>query len=72
MDYLSLSIAFLSGAFTAAAGNYLADKFTDARREKKEAAALKKLWKDIEARFPEIINVNKKGTDLFAGRAGCF
>ncbi|MGK8439979.1 hypothetical protein ACRS3X_22045 [Ectopseudomonas hydrolytica] len=48
MDFLSLSIAFLSGAFTGAAGNYLADKFTDARRENKEAAALKKLWKDIK------------------------
>nr|ABV54362.1 hypothetical protein [Stutzerimonas stutzeri] len=56
MDFLSLSIAFLLGAFTGAAGNYLADKFTDARREKKEAAALKRLWRDIEAKFPEIIN----------------
>ena len=56
MDFLSLSIAFLLGAFTGAAGNYLADKFTDARREKKEAAALKRLWRDIEAKSPEIIN----------------
>jgi len=64
MDLLSLSIAFLSGAFTGAAGNYLADKFTDARREKKEASALKKLWKDIEERFPEIINEMR--TDLLS------
>ncbi|MGQ7956826.1 hypothetical protein ACUTAF_03740 [Pseudomonas sp. SP16.1] len=55
MDLLSLSIGFLSGALTGAAGNYLADKFTDARREKKEAKASEKLWKDIELRFPEII-----------------
>lgn len=55
MDFLSISIAFLTGAFTGAAGNYLADKFTDARREKKEAASKNKLWKDIENRFPEII-----------------
>ncbi|MGE8499803.1 MAG: hypothetical protein ACN6O6_20055 [Pseudomonas sp.] len=56
MDILVLSVTFLSGALTGAAGNYLADKFTDARRDKKEALALNKLWKDIESRFPEVIS----------------
>lgn len=55
MTMLSLSIAFLSGAFTGAAGSYLADKFTDSRRDKQKRAAEVRLWKDTEAKFPTVI-----------------
>ena len=55
MDILSLSVGFLVGAATGAAGNYLADKYTDTRREKKLAQEQSKLWQDIEARFPAVI-----------------
>jgi hypothetical protein len=55
MDVLSVSISFLIGAATGAAGNYFADKYTDARRDKKLAKEQTKLWQDIEARFPAVI-----------------
>ncbi|HEY0924616.1 hypothetical protein [Rheinheimera pacifica] len=68
MDLLSLSIGFLSGALTGAAGNYLADRFTDARREKKEVKALEKSWKDIESRFPEIIDEMRSDINSIQGK----
>ena len=55
MDFLSLAVGFLTGAFTGAAGNYLADKYTDARREKEEEKKTKKMWREIKSRFPAII-----------------
>lgn len=55
MTVLSLSIAFLSGAFTGAAGSYLADRFTDSRRAKQNRAAELKVWKDTEDKFPAVI-----------------
>lgn len=55
MDILSLSTGFLIGTATGAAGSYLADKFTDKRREKKLAKEQEKLWQDIERRFPSVI-----------------
>lgn len=55
MDILSLVIGFLVGTATGAAGNYIADKYTDVRREKKATKERMKLWREIEARFPEII-----------------
>ena len=55
MDIFSLAVGFLVGAATGAAGNYLADKYTDVRREKKAAQEHSKLWRDIETRFPEIV-----------------
>jgi len=55
MDMLSLAVGFLVGALTGAAGNYLADKYTDVRRDKKHAKEQAKLWQDIEARFPFVI-----------------
>ncbi|MCI1735946.1 MAG: hypothetical protein LKM38_00430 [Pseudomonas veronii] len=59
MDFQSLAIGFLTGAFTGAAGNYLADKYTDTRRRKEEKRETKKFWKDVEARFPKIIQEMK-------------
>lgn len=55
MDVTSLLIGFLTGATTGAAGTYLADKFTDQRREKQRAKEKKQLWSDIEKKFPLVI-----------------
>lgn len=55
MDILSLTIAFLVGTATGAAGTYMADKYTDVRRDKKLAKEQEKLWQDIERRFPAVI-----------------
>jgi hypothetical protein len=55
MDILSTAIGFLIGAATGATGSYLADKYTDIRREKKLAKEQEKLWIDIQRRFPAII-----------------
>ena len=55
MDALSLGVGFLVGTVTGAAGNYLADKYTDARRDKKAAKEQIALWQDIERRFPSVI-----------------
>ena len=55
MDILSLSVGFLIGALTTAAGNYLGDKYTDKRRDGELSAAQAKIWQDIETRFPSVI-----------------
>ena len=55
MDFLSLAVGFLTGAFTSAAGNYLADKYTDVRRGKEEEKKSKKFWRETKRRFPSII-----------------
>ena len=55
MDILSLSAGFLIGAATGAAGTYLADKYTDVRRDKKKVKEQALLWQDIERRFPNVI-----------------
>ena len=55
MDILSLAVGFLVGTATGAAGNYFADKYTDARREKKSAQEKCRQWRDIETRFPDIV-----------------
>lgn len=59
MDFQSLAIGFLTGAFTGAAGNYLADKYTDTRRKKEEKKETKRFWKELETRFPKIIGEMK-------------
>lgn len=56
MDFISLGIGFISGAVAGAAGNYFADRFTDARRTRKLAREQTKLWKDIERRFSAVIS----------------
>lgn len=72
MDMFSLAVGFLTGAFTGAAGNYLADKYTDVRRKKNLAREQTKLWQDIERRYPEIIaemRADFSGTEGKAVRA---
>ena len=59
MDFQSLAIGFLTGAVTGAAGNYLADKYTDTRRRKEEERETKRFWRDVESRFPKIIQEMK-------------
>lgn len=56
MDILSLAVGFLVGAITGAAGNYLADKYTDVRRDLKAAKKQAELWRDAERRFPAAIS----------------
>lgn len=55
MDIFSTLIGFLAGAFTGAAGTYLADKYTDKRREKQRIKERINRWQDIERRFPKVI-----------------
>lgn len=55
MDPLSLLIGFLVGAFTGAAGAYLADKYTDKRRTKELKTKEDELWEEVLNRFPQLI-----------------
>lgn len=55
MDFLSVAVGFITGAFTGAAGNYLADKYTDGRREKRSAQQEARRWAEVEAKFPAVI-----------------
>lgn len=56
MDLFSLAVGFVTGAFTGAAGNYLADKYTDDRRERRAAKQRARTWREIESRFPAVIS----------------
>lgn len=56
MDLTSILIGFLAGTATGAAGTYLADKYTDKRREMHRSKEDNRLWKDIEGRFPAVIS----------------
>lgn len=55
MDLLSLTIGFVVGTATGAAGQYFGTKYTDKRRciETREAADA--TWQDLELRFPSVI-----------------
>jgi hypothetical protein len=55
MDFESLCVGFLVGAFTAAAGNYLADKYTDRRRDKEELKKAQKSWDQVKKRYPKLL-----------------
>ena len=48
-------ITFILGAFTGAAGKYLADKYTDKRRGKERDSGLKKTFVNIADKMPELI-----------------
>ena len=68
MDPISLFTGFLIGAFTGAAGAYLADKYTDKRREKESRKEDDELWLDVCKRFPWLIDEmidDFKNTDNF-------
>tara|TARA_Y100000815_G_scaffold272876_1_gene302755 strand:- start:747 stop:1097 length:351 start_codon:yes stop_codon:yes gene_type:complete len=60
MDFFSLVVGFLIGTATGAAGNYMADRFTDSRREKKQVKENERLWREVEARFPDLIEEMKE------------
>lgn len=55
MELTTLLTGFIVGVGTGALGTYLADKYTDIRRERHLATQEAKLWKDIERRFPAVI-----------------
>lgn len=48
-------VGFLAGGLTGAMGNYIADKYTDQRREKKATKEAKKIWDRTVRLFPAII-----------------
>ena len=60
MDFFSLVVGFLVGTATGAAGNYMADRFTDSRREKKQVEENERLWREVETRFPDVIEEMKE------------
>ncbi len=55
MEPLSLFTGFLIGAFTGAAGSYLADKYTDKRRGLESRKAEDQLWESVCKKFPALI-----------------
>ena len=67
MDWFSLTVGFLIGTATGAAGSYMADRFTDQRRDSKAAKERDRIWKDIERRFPGFIAEMRKD---FSGESG--
>ncbi len=60
MDLLSLSVGFVVGAFTGAAGTYLGEKYTDKRRSKEKSRAKDEEWAQVCQRFPVVIEEMKK------------
>lgn len=54
-SFISHSITFLIGAATGAAGTYLADKFTDQRRDKEEQSKAKRLFEETARKMPDLI-----------------
>jgi hypothetical protein len=55
MDIFSLTVGFLVGSFTGAAGTYLGNKYTDIRRSKETNSLEDQQWKNLLSRFPNII-----------------
>lgn len=53
-------ITFLTGALTGATGKYLADKFTDQRRQKETSANAKNEFMKVANQMPDIISEMKK------------
>jgi hypothetical protein len=60
MDLVTLTVGFVIGAFTGAAGQYLGAKYTDQRRAKEASSIQNKKWADLEMRFPNVIREMKK------------
>ena len=46
---------FLTGTITGAAGKYLADKYTDQRKEKEASAKLRGKFRSVQALMPDLI-----------------
>jgi hypothetical protein len=55
MDLFTLTVGFVIGAFTGAAGSYLGNKYTDKRRSKECENIDDELWNNLVNRFPIII-----------------
>ena len=53
-------ITFLAGAFTGAAGKYLADKFTDQRRRQERQSEAQKIFDSVKKQVPELIKEMKE------------
>lgn len=52
---ISYLITFVLGAFTGAAGKYLADKYTDKRRSKEKETGNRKIFLNIAEKMPDLI-----------------
>ncbi|RJQ54059.1 MAG: hypothetical protein C4530_17115 [Desulfobacteraceae bacterium] len=52
-------VSFVVGVATGAAGKYLADKFTDQRRDKAKNRKVKKAFDNIRSQMPELITEMK-------------
>ena len=52
---ISYLITFVLGAFTGAAGKYLADKYTDKRRSKEKETGKRKIFLNLAEKMPELI-----------------
>ena len=59
MDLVSVGIGFLGGIFTGAAGTYFGNKYTDIRHNKEAIKAELNLWKELESKFPYLIQEMK-------------
>jgi hypothetical protein len=59
MDWFSVAVGFVVGAFTGAAGTYLADKYTDVRRANEARSNADRQWQDTCERFPKIVSEMK-------------
>ena len=62
MDVFSTLVAFLVGTATGAAGKYFADKYTDQRKSKEDAANLHRTFSRLRDLMPELVREMK--TDL--------
>ncbi len=52
---ISHLITFVLGAFTGAAGKYLADKYTDKRRSKEKETGKRKIFLNLAEKMPDVI-----------------
>ena len=52
---ISYLITFIIGAFTGAAGKYLADKYTDKRRSKEKETGKRKIFSNLAEKMPDLI-----------------
>lgn len=57
---MSHLIAFVLGAFTGAAGKYLADKYTDRRRDKERDTSTRKTFVVVAEKMPDLIKEIKE------------
>lgn len=56
MDIFALTVGFLVGACTGAAGTYFGNKYTDQRRKIESKSDKDKEWEDLRRRFPAVLD----------------